>query len=146
MIDRKFIGYEPDPLTVDVEKGRLRFFAKATGQKDPIYIDEDAAKAAGHSSLPAPPTFLFTLDLERDDPFRMFADLGVDLGRILHGTQEFKYRRPIRAGDRITLRSKVVDIYDKKGGAMEFIVQTTWATNQHGEDVGEMTRVIVVRN
>ncbi|MGR3780209.1 MAG: FAS1-like dehydratase domain-containing protein, partial [Albimonas sp.] len=63
MIDRKYIGREMAPLTVDVERGQLLFFAKATGQTDPIYIDEAAARAAGYRALPAPPTFLFSLDL-----------------------------------------------------------------------------------
>ncbi|MEZ5450193.1 MAG: MaoC family dehydratase N-terminal domain-containing protein [Thiolinea sp.] len=135
MIDRTHIGYEAEPLTVEVEKGRLRF-AKATGQTDPIYLDEAAAKAAGYPALPAPPTFMVSLELESPEPFKLFEVLGVDLNRILHGEQAFQYLKPICAGDTITLRPKVVDIYDKKGGAMEFIVITTTATNQHDETVG----------
>lgn len=146
MIDRNHIGLELDPLTVDVEKGRLQFFAKATGQNDPIYVDETAAQAAGYPALPAPPTFLFSLELENPDPFKMFDILGVDLTRILHGEQSFTYGKPICAGDTITLKSKIMDIFDKKHGAMEFIVQSTLATNQHGEDVGQAVRTIVVRN
>ncbi len=57
MVDRNFIGYRPDPFDVEVEKGRLRLFAKAVGEDDPIYVDEQAAKAAGHRSLPVMPTF-----------------------------------------------------------------------------------------
>lgn len=146
MIDKSFVGRTLDPLTVDVEKGQLRFFAKATGQSDPVYLDEDAARAAGYPSLPAPPTFLFSLDLSQPDPFRLYDEMGVDLNRILHGEQKFRYAAPICAGDAITLNTRIADIYDKKGGAMEFIVLETDATNQRGEDVGGMTRVIVVRN
>ncbi len=43
MIDRSFIGHEFAPVTAEVEKGRLRFFAKATGNADPVYSDESAA-------------------------------------------------------------------------------------------------------
>ena len=146
MIDKSFVGQALDPITVDVEKGQLRFFAKATGQRDPVYLDEVAARAAGYPSLPAPPTFLFSLDLNQPDPFRLYDDMGVDLNRILHGEQKFRYAAPICAGDSITLKTRIADIYDKKGGAMEFIVLETDATNQRGEDVGGMTRVIVVRN
>lgn len=146
MIDKKHIGLELEPQIVDVEKGRLRFFAKATGQKDIIYLDDAAAKAAGFPNLPAPPTFVFSLELEGPTPFKIFDILGVDLNKVLHGEQSFTYKKPICAGDTITLKSKIVDIFDKKNGAMEFIVQTTTATNQHGEDVGEATRTIVVRN
>ncbi len=146
MIDKKHIGLELEPFSVEVEKGRLRFFAKATGQDDPIYLDENAAKAAGYSSLPAPPTFMFSLDLEQREPFKVFDILGVDLGRVLHGEQSFSYHKPICAGDVITLQSQVTDIFDKKGGMLEFIVQSTKASNQNGEFVGEMVRTIVVRN
>ena len=146
MIDRRHIGRELPPLTVDVEKGQLRFFAKATGQNDPIYVDEEAAKAAGFAALPAPPTFLFSLDLMQPDPFALYRSLKVDLTRILHGEQRFRYAVPVCAGDTITLRTRITDLYEKKNGAMEFIVLETQATNQRGEDVGGMTRVVVVRN
>ena len=146
MIDRSNIGRELPPLTVDVEKGQLRFFAKATGQNDPVYLDDAAAKAAGFAALPAPPTFLFSLDLMQPDPFAFYRGLGVDLNRILHGEQRFRYAEPICAGDTITLRTRIADLYDKKNGAMEFIVLETDATNQRGEDVGGMTRIVVVRN
>lgn len=146
MIDRKHIGLELPPLTVDVEKGRLRFFAQATGQKDPIYTDEAAARAAGYDALPAPPTFLFSLELESPEPFKLFEILEVDLKKILHGDQTFTYGKPICAGDTVTLHSKVADIFEKKGGAMEFIVIETKATNQEGADVGSTRKTVVVRH
>ena len=48
MLDRKFIGYTSTPFTTDVERGRLRFFAKAIGEMDLIYTDDAAARRAGH--------------------------------------------------------------------------------------------------
>jgi hypothetical protein len=58
-VDKNNIGLELEPLTVEVEAGRLRFFAKATGQTDPVYLDEAAAQAAGSRTLPAPPHLFF---------------------------------------------------------------------------------------
>ena len=146
MIDKSHIGHSFEPFTVDIEKGRLKFFAHATGQKDPIYLDQETARAAGYSGLPAAPTFLFSVDLEQDDPMGFLDLLGVDIARLLPGEQEFEYHHPICAGDSITLHSRIVDIYDKKNGAMEFVVQTFKATNQRGEHVADMTRTLVVRN
>ena len=57
MIDRQYIGHRFPVFQVEVEKGRLRFFAKAIGETDPVYFDEKAAKAAGHPGLLVPPTF-----------------------------------------------------------------------------------------
>lgn len=146
MIDRSFIGHEFAPVTAEVEKGRLRFFAKATGNADPVYSDEAAAAAAGYPALPAPPTFLFCLEMDRDDPMDFLDLLKVDLGRVLHGEQSFTYRAPVCAGDRITFRSRITDIYDKKNGALEFIVMDTECRNEKGEHVADMRRSIVVRN
>ncbi|MEU6578911.1 MaoC family dehydratase N-terminal domain-containing protein [Streptomyces sp. NPDC046805] len=134
-----------DPITVQVERGRLRFFASATGQTDPVYTDLDAAKQAGHPDLPVPPTFFFSLELEAPDPFGYLAALDVDLRRVLHGEQSFTYHRPAHAGDTLTLQPRMVDIYSKKGGALEFLVKQTDITCG-GQLVAEAQSVIVVRN
>ncbi len=146
MIDRKYIGKTYDPLTVEVEKGQLKFFAKATGETNPIYMDEAAAKDAGYASLPAPPTFCFSLNLAQPDPFAKYIEMGIDLGKVLHGEQNFEYLEPVCAGDTITLQDQVTDIFDKKGGALEFMVTETTATNQDGKTVAKMTSTTVVRH
>lgn len=146
MIDKKHIGRTTAPQTIDVEKGRLKFFAKAIGETDPVYTDEEAAKAAGYPALPAPPTFAFCLEMETNSLWDNIAAMGVPVGKILHGSQTFKYLAPILAGDKITFVTKVSDIYDKKGGKMEFIIEDSTATNQNGTPVAELQRVIVVIN
>lgn len=147
MVDRKFIGVVSEPRTVEVEKGQLKFFAKATSESNPIYFDEAAAKRAGHRALPAPLTFMFCLasaaPAKRGD---VLTDMGVDEGRLLHGEQSFTHHAPIYAGDTITLVTETKDIYSKKGGALDFIVQDTTATNQDGCLCAEMRFIVVVRN
>jgi hypothetical protein len=64
----RYIGYVSAPFTTQVERGRLRFFAKAISETDPVYTDEAAARAAGHPALPVPPTFFFCLEMDRPDP------------------------------------------------------------------------------
>lgn len=148
--DRKHIGVVSEPREIDVEKGQLRFFAKATGETNPIYFDEEAARAAGHPTIPAPPTFLFSLHLgapaKRGDILDAENGIGADMRRILHGEQRFTYHRPIYAGDRITLTTTTTDIYDKKGGALEFVVQNTQGVNAKGHLCAEMQAVTVIRN
>lgn len=146
MIDHRHIGHTLPPFQVEVEKGRLRFFAKATGQTDPIYIDEAAARAAGHPGLPVPPTFLFCLEMESPNPTAIRDLLGIDYTRILHGEQGFTFHRTAHAGDTLTYQQRIADIYDKKGGALEFVVRETRVSNQRGELVAELRCVTVVRN
>lgn len=146
MLDKTKIGHEFTSFTTDIEKGRLKFFAKAIGETDPIYSDEEAAKAAGYKAIPAPPTFMFSVDLEGPDFLPMLSLLDMDIGRILHGTQDFEYFGQIFAGDKITQTSKIADIFDKKNGALEFVVQESSYTNQDGELVGKAQQTIVYRN
>ncbi|MFI5959367.1 MaoC family dehydratase N-terminal domain-containing protein [Cryptosporangium sp. NPDC051539] len=128
-----------------VSRSRLRFFAEATGQTDPIYVDLDAARRAGHRDLPVPPTFFFGVDLEEPDPFGYLAGLGVDLRSVLHGEQEFVYSELAYAGDELTTTPAIVDDYEKKGGALRFLVRETPVTNQHGRTVATMRCTLVVR-
>ena len=146
MIDKRFIGHVMPAFSAGVEKGRLRFFAKATGQTDPVYADEAAAQAAGYPSLPVPPTFLFCLEMEAPDPAAIRNLLGMDYRTLLHGEQGFTYHRMAFAGDTLTFEQRIDDIYDKKGGALEFVVRKTRVTNQRGEDVAELRAVTVIRN
>ncbi|SOE06442.1 Acyl dehydratase [Variovorax sp. YR752] len=146
MIERRHIGHTLPPFQVEVDKGRLRFFAKATGQTDPVYVDEAAARDAGHPGLPVPPTFFFCLEMEAPNPAAIRELLGMDYRSLLHGEQGFSYHAMAYAGDTLTFRQRIEDIYDKKNGALEFVVRKTHVSNQQGELVAELRCVTVVRN
>jgi acyl dehydratase len=146
MIDRSNIGRVLPPYSVEVEKGRLRFFAKAIGETNPVYTDEQAAREAGYRSLPVPPTFLFSLEREDSHRFEFLNSLGADLHRVLHGEQSFTYHKVICAGETVTFEPRIVDIYDKKGGALEFIAMETTVKDKTGELVAELRGLIVLRN
>lgn len=146
MIDRKWIGHTLPPSVLPIERTRLQFFARAIGETDPVYTDREAARAAGYADIPAPPTFLFAAELDSGVAFRLLDDLQIPLARLLHGEQSFIYHRAACVGDTVTLRSTLTDIYDKKGGALEFVVKTSRATNQHDELVAELRTVFVCRH
>lgn len=146
MIDRKWIGHALPPSVLPIERSRLRFFAKAIGEANPVYTDEAAARDAGYPDLPAPPTFLFAAELDSGASDKLLSDLQIPLSKLLHGEQSFSYHRPACVGDTVTVRSVITDIYDKKNGALEFVVKTSRATNQRGELVAELRAVIVCRH
>lgn len=146
MIEKQLIGWTSPASTVEVEKGRLRFFAQAIGETNPLYSDEKVARAEGYRSIPIPPTFLFCLEMENSSSSRVLEILNVGMDRILHGEQFFRYHQAVCVGDCITFQSKVSDIYSRKGGTLEFIVLESTATNQDGVLVGEMRSSIIVRH
>ena len=146
MSDRKFIGHNMPQFSVAVEQGQLCFFAKATGQTDPVYIDESAAKTAGHRGLPVPPTFFFCLESASPDKDAFRDLLGLDYRKLLHGEQSFTYHEMAYAGDVLTFEQSVEDIYDKKNGLLEFVVRKTTVTNQLGTHVADLHSVTVSRN
>jgi acyl dehydratase len=145
MADKSMIGRVTSHGTVEVEKGRLAFFAKAIGETDPVYVDSAAAHDAGHPALPVPPTFLMCLNSEVARPFNVLDTLKLDLARILHAEQAFDYHRMAYAGDTLSFETKVADVYDKKDGALHFVVSNTRVTNQNGEHVADVRGTLVER-
>jgi acyl dehydratase len=147
MLDKGKIGAETEEREIAVEAGMLRLFCQAIGETNPIYLDEKAARAAGYRAIPTPPTYASVLaNLAPPKSDLVIGVLGADLGRMLHGEQGFKQHKPIFVGDRVRLRQKIVDIYDKKGGALEFVVLETSVTNQDDELCATLHTVAVLRN
>lgn len=147
MLDKSHIGTDSGERRIDVEKSQLKLFCQAIGETNPIYFDDEAARAAGYRGAVAPPTFAQTLDFLQPPELNIVIDvLNAPLNRLLHGEQQFDYFAPICAGDTITLSTRLADIYDKKGGALEFIVLETTLHNQNDELCAKTRSVAVLRN
>jgi acyl dehydratase len=144
-ISRDVVGRELATITSTIERGRLRFFAEATGQTDPLYSDLEAARSAGFPDLPVPPTFLFGLKLDQPDAFAWLTGLGVDLRFILHGGQRFDYHAMAFAGDELTQTQRISDLSEKRGGALEFLTTVSEVTRA-GAPIATLTETIVVRH
>ena len=147
MLDRGNIGRSWEPFETEVEKGRLRTFAKAIGETDPVYFDETAAREAGYRGILAPPTFSFCFGFDDPDGMKHLADLGIPIPRMLHGEETIKTHRSICSGDRVRCTRRVADIYAKKNGALEFVVFDTEVRDAATDQlVAELRGVLVVRN
>ena len=145
MLDRSLINKTYPPVIFDIEKQRVKFFSKATGQTDLVYFDEYVAKENGFPSLLAPPTFLTTVSHEQKNPYQYLDDLSIDLKNILHAGQSYKYNHLVFAGDQITMKSKIKDIYDKKNGSLQFIEFESIFLNQNKKLVVESLSTLVIR-
>lgn len=143
-IDRAIVGYE-QTVTVDVERGRLRMFAQAVGETDPVFTDVEAARSAGHPDLPALPTALFGLELETSDTFEVLTRHGADLSSMLHGEQRFTYHRQVHAGQQVTFRTSFTDVYEKAGGALQFVARHTDVLDAGGDVVVELDNLAILR-
>ncbi|MDH6225578.1 MULTISPECIES: MaoC family dehydratase N-terminal domain-containing protein [Streptomyces] len=107
-LDQSFVGrsYPPtDPYEVGREK--IREFAASIGDPNPAYTDPEAAKALGHPDVIAPPTFVFAISFKAAHRVIHDPELGLDYSRVVHGDQKFAYRRPVRAGDRLTVTTTI---------------------------------------
>src|SRR5690349_5952936 len=98
-INREMIGKALSPTTFEVERGKIREFASAIGDTNPIYHEIEAAREAGYADLPIPPTFPTTFSnwgkKAKDAPAE---DLGFPFARVLHGEEEYTYLAPIYPG------------------------------------------------
>ena len=118
-LDASFIGRVYPPTAVfEVGREKIREFADAIGDPDPVYRDAEAARALGHRDALAPPTFLTGMSLEAcrkvtDDPA-----LGLDWSRVVHGDQKFRYHRPAYANDKLEVEVIVDGIKSMAGNDM----------------------------
>jgi acyl dehydratase len=148
---KKIIGKPTGTTVVTVERGQLGLFAQAVKDESPVYRDLRAAEAAGLPGIPAPPTYPFVMgnfgafpELQTDEGpagnpmIEVLGPLMASGGLILHGEQEFTYRRPVVAGDVLVGRGTVADAYRKesRGRTMTFVVvETEWSERDTGEPV-----------
>jgi hypothetical protein len=133
-IDRRHVGFALPSFTVTVEARRLAAFARAIGETEPQFLEHVA-----------PLTFMKVLEGENGSSRAILTALDVPLERVLHAEQQFDYVAPILAGDVVTVQRRVIDLYEKKGGAMEFIVIESVFTRASTE-VGRSRQVVAIRN
>ncbi|MEW6297158.1 MAG: MaoC family dehydratase N-terminal domain-containing protein [Thermodesulfobacteriota bacterium] len=144
---RSWIGRETQPWTVEVTQRDVKRFAVATDDLNPLYFDEEYARKSRYGGLIAPPLFYMApltdpvpeSELRPDGlPYEgKFPIPPTPLPRLVDGGTEIEFFAPIRVGDTLTGRSKILDIYQKDGrtGPLIFVVRETTYTNQKGEVV-----------
>ena len=141
-LNRDFIGRAfPSPEPYEITRVKIKEFADAIGDLNPVYRDQDAAKAAGHPDILAPPTFPIVLALggdSLDDP-----ELGLNWAMVVHGEQRFEYRRPLRAGDVVTTESTIAGM--RSIGRNERLEIQTVITTVEGEHVCTAHNVLIER-
>ena len=103
-IDASFVGrvYPPTP-PYRVSREKIREFALSIGDADPAYLDPDVAQARGYADVIAPPTFAIVVTMPAGHQVTFDPELGLDYSRVVHGEQLFTHRRPLVAGDEVSV-------------------------------------------
>jgi acyl dehydratase len=138
------VGQALPGFVVDVERYPVRLFARTIGDLRAECHDVEAARAAGYPDLMVPPTYLFTLELGRPEPYRALELLGSRLSAALHAGQSFRYQRLCFAGDRLDFELRITDYTEKRGGALGLLERTT-TVRRGPEPVAELVNVLAIR-
>ena len=137
------VGKEYPATTYEVGLEKIREYANAVGQTEPVHHDREAAKAAGFRDVVAPPMFAVVYSSPAMGPAILDPDVDINFAAMVHGGQEFVWGEPVCAGDAITTRAKVSEIYEKDGKG--FYVFESVSTNQDGDEVVRATWTNIVR-
>jgi acyl dehydratase len=136
MPSKDMIGRVLSTGSAAVTAEHVAAFARALGDPNPLYVDPEAARGGPFGGIVAPPTYpIAFMTQAMSGGMETFLELGLNFMTLVHGEQEFEYRRPIRAGETLTLTGRVADIYDKTGssGTLDFVVLETEARDATGE-------------
>jgi len=131
MLNESLKGKEYDEIAFTVERDRVTQFSEAVGDDDPRFRDPAAAKEAGYPEQVAFPTFPTVMQILASAQVVLDQDLGLDYTRVVHGEQEYEWRRPIVVGDELRARPRIADIYAR--GPNEFLVIEAEIRDASGE-------------
>jgi len=143
-INRDYLGkIFPPGEPYEVSRVKLREFADAIGDHNPVYRDRAAAQAAGFPDVIAPPSFPIVISAASAG--RAIADPGLNLNyaMVVHGDQRFEYSRPIVAGDVVTAEVTITEIRDV--GRNSMLTTSTQIRTVGGEHVCTAHTTLVER-
>ena len=126
-----------------VDRSSIRRYAQSISDLNPLYLDDEFARQSKYGGIVAPPTYIFDVS---HDIFAEIGEDGRDLTRVtvpgmnaVRGGNEYEFYEPVKPGDVVNRRRKVIDIYEKEGkkaGKILFITYETTYVNQKGTVLG----------
>ena len=137
------VGKSFPPAVYAVGREKVKEYALAVGETNPLYLDPEAARAAGHRDVVAPPMFAVVYSAQAIAPAIFDPEVGINFALMVHGGQEFTWGPLVVAGDEITTVASVQSIDERDGKG--FFVFESVSTNQDGEQVCVGTWTNIVR-
>jgi acyl dehydratase len=142
-VNAKAVGKTYEPVLYAVGREKIREYARAVGESNPVYLDVEAARAAGYADLVAPPMFAVVYGAPAVGPLIFDPEIELNFAMMVHGGQEFQWGPPVVAGDEISTTANVKDISERDGRG--FYVFESISTNQRDEQVCRGTWTNIVR-
>jgi acyl dehydratase len=142
-VNTKAIGKTYAPVVYAVGREKIREYANAVGETNPVHLDVQAARAAGYADVVAPPMFAVVYSAAAVAPGIFDPDVELNFAMMVHGGQEFVWGPLVVAGDEITTTANVKDIREDEDRG--YYVFESVSTNQRGEEVCRGTWTNIVR-
>jgi acyl dehydratase len=137
------VGKRYEPAVYAVGREKVREYAAAVGESNPLHFDLDHARAAGYEDIVAPPMFVVVYAMPALARAMFDPELAIDFARVVHGAQEFRWGPLVIAGDEITTTATLKDASERGGHA--FYVFETSSTSRSGAIVSTGIWTNIVR-
>jgi acyl dehydratase len=146
-LNSRGLGAETPWSSVVVTQRQIDMLCNCLEDYNPLFLDETIAANSANKGILAPPT---VVNCFRDQKtMLLISELGVDMPMLLHGEQIIHYYKPVRPGDTIWHRVKVIELGRKKsktyGELSSFTVLIT-LKNDNDEKLVEATQLFFVRD
>jgi acyl dehydratase len=132
-VNPKAIGKSYPPLSYAVGREKIREYAAAVGETNPLHHELEAACSAGYPDLVAPPMFAVVYAIRAISPVLFDPEVGINFAMLVHGSQEFNWGPVVIAGDEISTTATVKDVTER--GGLRFFVFESVSENQRGDTV-----------
>jgi acyl dehydratase len=142
-VNTEAVGKSYAPTVYAVGREKVKEYALAVGETNPLHLDPEAARAVGFRDVVAPPMFCVVYCGQSVAPAIFDPDVGINFALMVHGGQEFVWGPLVVAGDEITTTVSVKSIEERAGNG--FYVFESQSVNQDGETVCTGTWTNIVR-
>jgi hypothetical protein len=100
MLDANAVGKEYPSFTFEVDRSKIKELCLAIGDKNPVFFDKKTAQKEGYKDTPAPLTFASLMNFwGYPEIWDRMIEIGVDVKKLLHASEEYEYFEPIYPND-----------------------------------------------